>query len=153
MNDTTKILDLAYEAGSILLENGAEISRVEETMRRIACHYGVEGEDFFVVLRHAPQGKVREIARAKLPKGVREVYLKATGDFTRLPGADFRGNPAGSDLGRFFYSADGQTWLPIGRSIGLVYTIPHFTGYRFALFMYSTKVTGGYADFDYLRLD
>ncbi len=49
MNDTTKILDLAYEAGSILLENGAEISRVEETMRRIARHYGVEGEDFFVL--------------------------------------------------------------------------------------------------------
>jgi uncharacterized membrane protein YjjP (DUF1212 family) len=49
MNDTTKILDLAYEAGSILLENGAEISRVEETMRRIASHYGVEGEDFFVL--------------------------------------------------------------------------------------------------------
>ena len=49
MNDTTKILDLAYEAGSILLENGAEISRVEETIRRIASHYGVEGEDLFVL--------------------------------------------------------------------------------------------------------
>ena len=49
MNDPTKPLDLAYEAGSILLENGAEISRVEETMRRIASHYGVEGEDLFVL--------------------------------------------------------------------------------------------------------
>ena len=47
--DQTKPLDLAYEAGSILLENGAEISRVEETMRRIASHYGVEDEDFFVL--------------------------------------------------------------------------------------------------------
>ena len=49
MNDPTKPLDLAYEAGSILLENGAEISRVEETMRRIASQYGVEGEDLFVL--------------------------------------------------------------------------------------------------------
>ena len=49
MNDPTKPLDIAYEAGSILLENGAEISRVEETMRRIASHYGVEGEDLFVL--------------------------------------------------------------------------------------------------------
>ena len=49
MDNTTKTLDLAYEAGSILLENGAEISRVEETMRRIASHYGVEDEDFFVL--------------------------------------------------------------------------------------------------------
>ena len=47
--DLTKPLDLAYEAGSILLENGAEISRVEETMRRIASHYGVEDESFFVL--------------------------------------------------------------------------------------------------------
>ncbi len=49
MNDPTTPLDLAYEAGSILLENGAEISRVEETMRRIATHYGVEEESFFVL--------------------------------------------------------------------------------------------------------
>ncbi len=48
-SNSTKPLDLAYEAGSILLENGAEISRVEETMRRIATHYGVEDEDFFVL--------------------------------------------------------------------------------------------------------
>ncbi len=47
--DLTKPFDLAYEAGSILLENGAEISRVEETMRRIASHYGVEDESFFVL--------------------------------------------------------------------------------------------------------
>ena len=49
MTDPINPLDLAYEAGSILLENGAEISRVEETMRRIASHYGVEDEDFFVL--------------------------------------------------------------------------------------------------------
>ena len=49
MTNTPRILDLTYEAGAILLENGAEISRVEETMRRIATHYGVEDENFFVL--------------------------------------------------------------------------------------------------------
>jgi len=49
MTDNQKILDLAYEAGAILLENGAEISRVEGTMRRIAGHFGVEDESFFVL--------------------------------------------------------------------------------------------------------
>lgn len=44
-----KILDLAYEAGSILLENGAEISRVEETIQRISNHYGVEDVNVFVL--------------------------------------------------------------------------------------------------------
>ena len=47
--DNANVMDLAYEAGSILLENGAEISRVEETMQRIAAHYGVEDESFFVL--------------------------------------------------------------------------------------------------------
>ena len=44
-----KALQLAVEAGHILLENGAEISRVEETMQRISSHYGVEGQNFFVL--------------------------------------------------------------------------------------------------------
>ncbi|MBO4842779.1 MAG: threonine/serine exporter family protein [Bacteroidales bacterium] len=42
-------LEIASEAGHILLENGAEISRVEETMERIATHYGVESKSFFVL--------------------------------------------------------------------------------------------------------
>ena len=49
MTDNQKILDLTYEAGAILLENGAEISRVEGTMRRMAGHFGVEDESFFVL--------------------------------------------------------------------------------------------------------
>ncbi|MGM9736236.1 MAG: threonine/serine exporter ThrE family protein [Candidatus Cryptobacteroides sp.] len=43
------VLTLASDAGRLLLENGAEISRVEETMERIAGHYGESGEKFFVL--------------------------------------------------------------------------------------------------------
>ena len=39
----------AMEAGHILLENGAEIDRVEETMERICHHYGVRNASFFVL--------------------------------------------------------------------------------------------------------
>ena len=42
-------LAIASEAGHILLENGAEISRVEETMERIASYYGVDSKSFFVL--------------------------------------------------------------------------------------------------------
>ena len=42
-------LEVASLAGHILLENGAEIARVEETMERIASHYGEESENFFVL--------------------------------------------------------------------------------------------------------
>lgn len=48
-DNTTKVLELASQAGHILLENGAEISRVEDTMARIASHYGVDSGHFFVI--------------------------------------------------------------------------------------------------------
>lgn len=48
-NDKEKALQLATEAGHILLENGAEISRVEETMDHICDAYGVEDPGYFVL--------------------------------------------------------------------------------------------------------
>ena len=33
------------------------------------------------------------------------------------------------------------------------YTMPHFMGYRFALFNYATKETEGYVDFDYFKIE
>lgn len=64
MTNNQQPLDLAYEAGSILLENGAEISRVEETMKRIASHYGVEDESFFV-LSNGIMATGKDYARSK----------------------------------------------------------------------------------------
>lgn len=45
----SEVLEVASEAGHILLENGAEISRVEDIMERIAAHYGVSSRHFFVL--------------------------------------------------------------------------------------------------------
>lgn len=36
-----EVMEVAMEAGHILLENGAEIFRVEETINRICRHYGM----------------------------------------------------------------------------------------------------------------
>ena len=47
--DQREVLDAAMEAGHILLENGAEIFRVEETIDRICRHFGVESENAFVL--------------------------------------------------------------------------------------------------------
>ena len=47
--DDNRVLEVAMMAGHILLENGAEISRVEETMERMCGHFGVESENFFVL--------------------------------------------------------------------------------------------------------
>ena len=47
--DFSEVLEVASEAGHILLENGAEISRVEDIMNRIATHFGVSSGSFFVL--------------------------------------------------------------------------------------------------------
>ena len=48
-NYDKKILDLAMEAGRILLDAGAEIFRVEETIERIAGAYGIQKCSTFVL--------------------------------------------------------------------------------------------------------
>ena len=76
-----------------------------------------------------------------VPLTQKTVYLKAE--------CDFRDKV---DIGYFFYSLDGKTWLPIGSQLKMEYSMPHFMGYRFGLFNYSTKTPGGYVDFDYFRI-
>lgn len=49
MEEHATALELASQAGHILLENGAEIERVEDTMQRIAQHYGADDGRFFVI--------------------------------------------------------------------------------------------------------
>lgn len=44
-----EVMEAALQAGHILLENGAEISRVEETIDRICRYYGVESGNAFVL--------------------------------------------------------------------------------------------------------
>jgi uncharacterized membrane protein YjjP (DUF1212 family) len=48
-HDLADVLEVASIAGHILLENGAEISRVEDIMGRIASYYGVDSGNFFVL--------------------------------------------------------------------------------------------------------
>jgi len=69
------------------------------------------------------------------------IYLKAECDFNQR-----------ADKAWFYYSLDGKSWTAIGSELKMSYTIPHFMGYRFGLFNYATKATGGFADFDYFRI-
>jgi len=48
-NDLSEVLEVASEAGHVLLENGAEIARVEETMERVATYFGAQKKSFFVL--------------------------------------------------------------------------------------------------------
>ena len=48
-HDLSEVLEVASIAGHILLENGAEISRVEDIMARISTYFGVDRGNFFVL--------------------------------------------------------------------------------------------------------
>ena len=94
----------------------------------------------YIVMVNAGGDKPEEVKRIPL-KG-KNVYFKATCDFTNL-----------RDTADFFYSLDGKKWNKIGTPLRMRYTLPHFMGYRYGLFNYATKTTGGYVDFDYFNIN
>ena len=49
------------------------------------------------------------------------------------------------------YSWDGEVWTELEEPLQMRYTLDYFTGYRSALYCYSTRETGGHADFDWFR--
>ena len=57
------------------------------------------------------------------------------------------------DEAEFFYSFDQKEWKKIGETLKMVYRLDHFMGQRFAVFNYSTKQSGGYADFDWFKIE
>ena len=56
-----------------------------------------------------------------------------------------------SNKATFYYSLDGYTWNQLGGETTLIYTLKHFTGYRFGIFNYATQSSGGYVDIDYFE--
>ncbi|MDO9552478.1 glycoside hydrolase 43 family protein [Rhodonellum sp.] len=58
------------------------------------------------------------------------------------------------DEAKFYYSLDeGKNWKQLGDILQMKYTLPHFMGYRYGLFYYSTQQPGGHADFDYFKIE
>lgn len=68
IREKRKVMEAAVEAGHILLESGAEIFRVEETIERMCSYYGVESENAFVLSNgiFATAGNEREQYYAKV---------------------------------------------------------------------------------------
>lgn len=99
----------------------------------------INGNNKIIVMINATGGK--PVEAAQLPLEQKKVHFKAECDFTDK-----------KDVADFFYSLDGKTWKPIGTQLKMAYTLPHFMGYRFALFNYATKKIGGFVDFDYFHI-
>ena len=110
-------------------------------LQRMYGQVGVKMEDGkkFIVMINAGSGTAVEEERVSLKESF--IYLKVTCDFTDL-----------RDEANFFYSLDGICWTKIGNVLKMQYTLPHFMGYRFALFNYATKNDGGHVDFDFFHV-
>jgi xylan 1,4-beta-xylosidase len=94
------------------------------------------------------RGSTNNPNQASSPVEVASIPITQTRVYFRVY-TDFRNQ---TDKAYFYYSLDGSQWTAIGSTLQMVYTLPHFIGYRFALFNFATKSTGGYVDFDYFRL-
>jgi beta-xylosidase len=92
-----------------------------------------------IIMINAQSNKPVEAQSVPLTQKI--VYLKAECDFTNK-----------TDLANCFYSLDNKTWIPIGTQLKMEYSMPHFMGYRFGLFIYSTKNPGGFVDFDWFHV-
>ena len=97
-----------------------------------------QGEKWIVMVKPESEDP-REVQKIILDQDV--VYLRII--------CDFRDR---KDIAYFCYSLDGRDWIEIGEPLKMLYTLPHFMGYRFGLFQYATETPGGYADFDYMYL-
>lgn len=100
----------------------------------------VENGQKYLVMANVRDKEPVEVERIQL--SAERVYLKAACDFRNR-----------TDQGTFYYSLDGKDWIRIGDVLHMQYTMPHFMGYRFALFCYATRQSGGYADFDWFHIE
>jgi beta-xylosidase len=99
----------------------------------------INGNSKSIVMINASSGNPEQVQSVPLTQKI--IYFKATCNFTDK-----------KDRAVFFYSLDGSNWIPVGTALKMAYTIPHFMGYRFALFNYAAKNTGGFVDFDWFRI-
>ena len=111
----------------------------------------VENGQKSIVMITTDNDKPVEVKRIPLDQD--QIYFRIDCDFT---GMNDEANNLyalnGKDEAKFSYSLDGKVWNPIGNILKMKYDIPHFMGYRFGLFNYATKNTGGYVDFDWFRI-
>ncbi|RYX86131.1 hypothetical protein EON83_02615 [bacterium] len=106
--------------------------------------YGLVG----VTINGNTKSLVMVSAESDAPVELQRVPLTQNTVFLKVE-CDFKDK---TDKAYFSYSLDGNTWTPIGKPLQMAYTLPHFMGYRFGLFNYATKETGGYTDFDFFRI-
>jgi arabinoxylan arabinofuranohydrolase len=94
-----------------------------------------------IVMQRANSDGTVASTSTPIPLTASTVYLKVDTNYQNF-----------ANTASFYYSLDGTSWTKAGDNLAMEYTLPHFMGYRFGLFNYSTAATGGYVDFDYFHV-
>ena len=68
------------------------------------------------------------------------VYLRASADYS-------------TGKSKFYYSLDNKRWTALGNETSHGFSLTVFVGARFGLYYYSTKISGGAADFDWFTTE
>ncbi len=116
----------------------AGLSLLQKKYGLVGVKYEKGGKS--VVMVNADTDEPIEVQRVPLNQEI--VFLKAECDFRNR-----------ADKANFFYSLDGKSWQPIGNTLNMQYTLPHFMGYRFGLFNFATEKPGGFVDFDFFHIN
>ncbi len=104
----------------------------------------------FVAVKASETGKSLVMTSAENGEPVENESIPLKQDVVYLRvDCDFRDR---ADKAYFYYRLDGKAWTKIGKPLKMDYTLPHFMGYRFALFNFAAKTAEGYADFDYFHV-
>lgn len=132
-------------SGDIAIETANMKNGDVAGLAALQANYGyvgvkMENGQKYIVMVNAESGKAQEIENIPIEQD--RVYLRADFNFYQH-----------ADDADFYYSLDGTTWNKIGNTLNMSYTIPHFMGYRFAIFNYATQSTGGYVDVDYFHVN
>ena len=94
-----------------------------------------EKEGFFLVMKAREPRAAEEKELARIPWKQEKTRLRAVVRF------------AGSRGEVSFEYEDGPAWKPLGPVHTMAFTLDHFTGCRFGLFLYATEEAGGSASF------
>ena len=102
-----------------------------------------DGKKYIVTVWYDDNDDVeREFETERVEIAGNEVYLRVDCDYKNA-----------ADKAYFYYSLDDENWTKIGNTLQMNYYGLHFMGYRYAIFNFPTKQSGGYVDVDFFRVE
>lgn len=141
---TTEVL---LDTSGLAAGDYAGISAFQTNAGFIGAYVKDSGERMVYFAKQHRHGNM-EIVK-EVPLAQDNVYLKIEYRFSTI---NEDGSISTEDKALFYYSLDGENWEKLSKGFAMSYDLDLFTGYRTALYCYSTKAAGGHADFDYYHV-